>query len=164
MEPDQHVWRSRQLQQEYDRLEEERKTNNLLSNLLGMPGFILAGIGNILLMGNTTPDNPSYSTIGMLIGFVGSALLCLGLSFYARYKGRNPWLGLWGLLGIFGVIILGCLRDENHDRMRQIELLRMALGENRGPAYAWPQQHPHTEPIRYEPFPQMPGYGAYAVS
>ena len=44
--------------------------------------------------------------LGGLQRIVGTILLVIGLSFYARMRGHTPWLGLLGLLSCLGMVVL----------------------------------------------------------
>jgi hypothetical protein len=48
----------------------------------------------------------------MLITVAGTALLMLGLAFYAMAIGRSPAWCLLAFLSIFGLIILSFLKDR----------------------------------------------------
>ncbi|HEV2972930.1 MAG TPA: hypothetical protein VGY55_23380 [Pirellulales bacterium] len=79
---------------------------NSISLLAGVPGIILQIAGQVVMR-----TNPSHEAIGALVAIAGTALLMLGLAYYALAKGRNPAWCLMGLLSIIGIIVLACLKD-----------------------------------------------------
>lgn len=58
---------------------------------------------------------------GVIISIVGTALIMVGIAYYAESKGRSPYWGLLGLLShtiiglIISIIILACLKDLKKD-------------------------------------------------
>jgi hypothetical protein len=89
---------------EADALQQRINKLNRISLLLGGPGLILQGVGN--MMGGA---------VGGLTMLVGTVLLIVGLTFYARMRGRHPAWGMFGLLSLVGMIVLlvlskNCLR------------------------------------------------------
>lgn len=95
---------------------------NRKSLMLGVPGILLQIVGNIVMrspeLSNLDPSlavKPSAALEfgGLAIALIGTALLILGLSWYARAKGHSGWWGLLGLASIFGLIALACIKDKN---------------------------------------------------
>ncbi len=78
-----------------------KKYNNL-SLCFGIPGLILQIAGFIL----NTPEG--Y----IVLKVVGTALLLIGLAYYAKAKGQHPAWCLAAFLSIVGLIILACLGDK----------------------------------------------------
>ena len=70
---------------------------NKLSFVWAIPGLIIQFAGALI-------ENP-------LIQLVGAAFVIVGLSYYAKAKGRTPAWGLMGILSIVGLIVLACLKD-----------------------------------------------------
>jgi hypothetical protein len=68
---------------------------NSVSFLFGVPGLILQGVGN--------------QAVGGLMSLAGVTLLVIGLSYYARSRGRSPWFAALGLLSCLGLLILALL-------------------------------------------------------
>jgi hypothetical protein len=77
-----------------------RKLNGI-SFLFGVPGLLLQSYGN-MMRGAGGPG----AVTGAPIMLLGTALLIVGLTFYARMRGQSPWFGLVGLLSCIGLIIL----------------------------------------------------------
>jgi amino acid transporter len=89
---------------------------NRKSLMFGIPGIILQIVGNIA-MPTVDPNNPNAADVPMVLGCIGimllgTVLLIIGLSLYARAKGHSGWWGLMGLLSIIGLIVLACLPDR----------------------------------------------------
>jgi len=81
------------------------KQKNNLSLAFGVPGILLQ-MGGVCLPGalvgsNVSPNAASLIFLGCLL--VGTALLIVGLAFYAMAKGHSPLWCLMGLLGIIGL-------------------------------------------------------------
>ncbi len=85
------------------------KAQNRTSLALGIPGIILQLVGNFALR---SADGQSLTWAGVAVSLIGTVLLIVGLSFYAKAKGRNPAWGLMGLLSIIGLIVLALLKDR----------------------------------------------------
>lgn len=73
-----------------------KKYNNI-SLALGIPGLAFQVAGHVI-------ENP-------ILLLAGTALLMVGLAYYARAKGRNPAWCLMGLLSLVGLIVLASLQD-----------------------------------------------------
>jgi hypothetical protein len=80
------------------------KRLNSISLGLGVPGLVLQAVGNMSIGGQT----------GTIVTGVGLILLIIGLSFYAKMKGRSGWWGVLGLLSILGLIALAVLPSNCH--------------------------------------------------
>jgi hypothetical protein len=90
-----------------------KKYNNI-SLAIGAPGLIIQIYGGIMQI--------------PVIGLVGSILLVIGLTFYAKAKARHPAWGLLGLLSIIGLIILAILPDKSSDEsIKNISLFTTIL-------------------------------------
>lgn len=74
---------------------------NKISFAWGIPGIVLQIAGNLI----------GYP----LVSCLGTALLMVGLAYYAKAKGRTPIWCLLGLLSIFGLIVLACLSNRETD-------------------------------------------------
>ena len=91
---------------------------NRVSVLFGVPGFLLQVGGNFATVstaqaGTTTT---TLSPLGRLAILAGTALLLVGLAFYAKAKGRHPAWCLMAFLSIIGLIVLACLEDKTPGR------------------------------------------------
>ncbi len=86
---------------------------NRKSLMLGIPGIVLQIAGNVMVR-TTDPNNPDGVMLGggVLLSLIGTVLLIIGLSWYAKAKGHSGWLGLLGLLSIIGIIVLAVLPDK----------------------------------------------------
>jgi hypothetical protein len=86
----------------------------------GIPGIIVQSIGFIAVMGyyaSTDPmsvePEPMLVILMRLVTFAGAVLLLVGLSYYAKAKGRNPFWCLFAFVPCFiGIIVLACLKDR----------------------------------------------------
>lgn len=77
----------------------------------GIPGFLLLHGGSFIIsdcVGGSTELRHLTFLCGL---FAGWLFLFLGLRYYAKAKGRNPAWAWLALLGAFGVIALGLMRD-----------------------------------------------------
>jgi hypothetical protein len=94
------------------------KRHNNLSLLLGVPGFLIQIVGNVLCvscMDNQAPmGDPSTLALGQVAVILGTLLLLVGLAYYAKAKGRSPWWCLLAFLSLIGLIVLACLEDRSH--------------------------------------------------
>jgi hypothetical protein len=81
---------------------------NRKSFIFGIPGIIF----QIAAFFMPTRDR-IMSPLGAILVLAGTGLLLVGLAFYAKAKGRHPVWGLFGLLSIIGLIVLGCLKDKS---------------------------------------------------
>ena len=77
------------------------KEHNNKSLALGIPGFIVNGVG--------------YGMQSDLLLIIGAAMLVAGFGYYAKAKGRSPWLGFLALFSIFGIIVLAALKDKSDE-------------------------------------------------
>ncbi len=81
-------------------------SENRKSLAIGVPGIALQIGGRIMQMQH--PDQSMW----LLVMLVGTVLLIVGLSFYAKAKGHHAAWGLMGLLSLIGLIVLACLKDR----------------------------------------------------
>ena len=100
----------------------DKKKNNL-SLLFGVPGLLGQIIGRIMLTQvsddpNTAPTGQEIMMAlgGLGIALLGTALLVVGLAFYARAKGRHWAWCFMGFLSIIGLIVLACLKDQHKEQ------------------------------------------------
>jgi len=63
------------------------------------PGLILQIIGGLV----------SDDALGPLVRVLGVVLMTIGLTFYARVRGRSPWFGLLGILSCVGAAVVSRL-------------------------------------------------------
>jgi len=96
-----------------------KKSYNRKSFYWGIPGIILQSVGFVMVMNyvsqldmTTYQQEPLHITFARLILLLGSILLLVGFAYYAKMKGRSPAWCLVGFLGLIGLIILACLKDE----------------------------------------------------
>lgn len=71
----------------------------------GIPGLVLHALAAWL----------HVPVLSWLIAVVGSLLLCLGLCYFARAKGRSILWGLLGFFSFFGLIVLAVIPDRAKD-------------------------------------------------
>ncbi|NUP04528.1 MAG: hypothetical protein HOW73_00520 [Polyangiaceae bacterium] len=76
-------------------LARELKRLNTMSFVLGVPGILLQGAGQNM-----------GGAIGAIVTLGGTAMLVVGLVFYAKLRGRHPAFALLGLLSCLGLLIL----------------------------------------------------------
>ncbi len=88
----------------YDPAEVQARIDGLnkKSFAFGVPGLVLQVAGNVLSRGTGTDA-------GTLVSVAGTALLMIGLSYYARSRGQHPSYGLLGLLSCLGLLLLAVL-------------------------------------------------------
>lgn len=84
-------------------------TLNRTSLLWGVPGLIIQAIAYVLAINSR---NPVVALLYLLLTFVGTGLLLVGLAHYAKAKGHSPWWGLAGLLSCIGIVVLAALSDR----------------------------------------------------
>jgi len=119
------------LRQEYAVIESERKQYNRRSFMFGVPAFILnvfclfpiilAEEGHVL-------SREVALCLFFLIGAGAGALYAAAFTNAAKYKGLNPALGFWGLIGIPGGLIILCMRDETSQKLRKLRESLHAMG------------------------------------
>jgi hypothetical protein len=84
------------------------KEYNRRSFYFGIPGIILQIAGQLMRDSIGEP-----TAIGAIISLIGTALLLIGFSYYAKAKGRHPAWCLMAFLSIIGLIVLACLKDKS---------------------------------------------------
>jgi len=77
-------------------LQAELKSLNMRSFALGIPGMILQWVGNGMIGG----------VVGLGVFVLGTALLIVGLYFYAKMRGLHAAFSVLGLLSCVGLLIL----------------------------------------------------------
>ena len=87
---------------------------NNLSLALGAPGIILQIAGRFMM------EFPEREGMGIAIGLLGTALLLVGLAFYAKAKGRHPAWCLMAFLSIVGLFVLACLKDHTQGPVEEM--------------------------------------------
>jgi hypothetical protein len=60
----------------------------------------------------SAPPEPLSIVLMRLVSLVGTGLLLVGLSYYAKAKGQSPVWCLFAFLPLIGIIVLACLRDR----------------------------------------------------
>jgi hypothetical protein len=83
--------------------------HNRMSLFYGVPGVILQFPGPFLVEYLW----PQANWLPKLVAIVGSVLLLVGLSYYARAKGRNPAWCLLAFLSWLGILLLALLEDRS---------------------------------------------------
>lgn len=71
-----------------------------MSLIIGIPGVVIQAYGAIV----KSPE----------LQIAGSIILLVAFYYYAVSKGRHPAFCLLGLLSIFGLLVLGALKDKSH--------------------------------------------------
>ena len=56
---------------------------------------------------------PQIDLLPRIVAGLGSILLLIGLSYYARAKGRHPGWCLFAFLSWFGILVLALLEDRS---------------------------------------------------
>ena len=80
---------------------------NRLSLLYGVPGI------GLQIAGALTPEAfPRGSPLPLLISLAGTALLLVGLGYYAKAKGHSAVWCLMGFLSCIGLLVLALLPDR----------------------------------------------------
>ena len=82
---------------------------NRKSFIYGIPGIILQIAGNFFRTGEG-----EITSLGALLVLIGTALLLVGLVFYAKAKGRHPAWSLFAFLSLIGLLILALLKDKSN--------------------------------------------------
>jgi hypothetical protein len=73
-------------------------------------GFVVWVAGNILRAMYSQP-NPLFF-LGYLIFIIGYGTFIYGCMLYAKSKGYNRWLGLFGLLNLLGLVVLAIFPNK----------------------------------------------------
>lgn len=71
------------------------------------------GFGIIAQVAGSFLSYYGYILFGNLLMFIGFVLFLWGCVQYAKGKGYSGWVGLLGLLNIFGLLVLVLLRDKH---------------------------------------------------
>lgn len=82
-------------------VEQRIKRMNTMSFVWGLPGLLLQTAGWVMM--------DSFGPLGGLLTLVGTTLLIIGLSYYARSRGHSWAFAFLGLLSCLGMIILAVL-------------------------------------------------------
>lgn len=85
------------------------KQYNRLSFVFGIPGIIMQIFGRIKMIGNED------STLWPMVMLLGTALLMIGLAYYAKAKRRHWAWCFMGFLSIIGLTVLAYLKDKSED-------------------------------------------------
>jgi hypothetical protein len=97
-----------------DRWDEKMiKRYNNLSFLFFLPGIVAQIAGGILLQ-NHDPSEP-MGILALALMVVGTLLAIAGFGYYALAKGRSPFFGLLGFIGVPGLLLLAVLKDRSGD-------------------------------------------------
>jgi len=89
------------------------KRHHHIGFALNIPGMILQFAGTYMLRDEGLEEAQALTALVMVV--VGTLLSVMGLAFYAKAKGHSAAYGLLGVMGIFGLIVLGSLKDESGD-------------------------------------------------
>ncbi len=82
---------------------------NRISLLWGGPGLAIQILAYLAVRATT---DPLLALLALLSVLGGTALLLIGLGYYAKAKGHSAAWGLFGLLSVIGLIVLACLPDK----------------------------------------------------
>jgi hypothetical protein len=88
-------------------------SENRKSLMFGIPGIVLQLAGNFMMPSVDQAGASGAALLGLCVALLGTALLIVGLGFYAKGKGHHFAWGLMGLLSIIGIIVLAILPDRN---------------------------------------------------
>ena len=86
------------------------KRYNNLSFVSFIPGIILQIIGYVM-----NGQSPEPNQVAVVLLLVGTALAIAGFGYYAKAKGRSMAWGLFGFLGLIGLVVLALLKDKSGD-------------------------------------------------
>lgn len=89
------------------------KRYNNLSFLFFIPGIIAQIAGIISIAPHETSEAPAVG--GLIALMVGTLLAMTGFGFYAKAKGRSAAWGVFGFLGMPGLVLLAILKDRSGD-------------------------------------------------
>ncbi len=92
-------------------------TLNRTSLRWGVPGVILQTLGPIAM--NRAQPHTIWVLVFAMLALVGTAMLLVGLGYYAQARGHSRWWGLAGLLNIAGIIALALLPDKHKAQERR---------------------------------------------
>ena len=95
------------------------KEYNTKSFIYGIPGVVLQTVGVFMVSSYVMPrissgtvgPEPWQVLLGRLFCLAGIILLLVGLAYASMAKGRSGWWCLFAVIGIFGLLVLACLRD-----------------------------------------------------
>jgi len=123
-----------QLGEEYERLQNERKTYNWFSFCFGIPGIILNSFAISILFTSLYKEYPAAVSF---IALAGAISMAVGFSYFAKYKGRSPWFGLLVIIPfwILSALFLLLLKDFKKERMNEIIRLLKTEGKLENPEY-----------------------------
>ena len=74
---------------------------------------ILTVLGFLLMVSAPETGSLGPPVLAIGTGILGYALIVVSCFYYARGKGYSPWLGLWGLLWLPGILVLYLCPDRN---------------------------------------------------
>jgi uncharacterized membrane protein YjjB (DUF3815 family) len=60
-------------------------------------------------------NSPEPSLVALALLLVGTVLAIVGFGYYAKAKGRSMAWGLFGFLGLIGLVVLALLKDKSGD-------------------------------------------------
>jgi hypothetical protein len=115
------------------------KQYNNVSMAIGAPGLVIQTVGVI-----------AGGPIGILGFLAGTALLLVGLAYYAKAKGQHPVWCLFGLGSIVGLVVLSLLPDRAKDGQPPPQL---------GRAPHLPMQQPPPHAVAGSDFAVQPQWG-----
>jgi hypothetical protein len=92
------------------------KRYNTRSFIFGVPGLLLQILGNGMVQVGNDPnvvgEHSPILLLGAVCALTGTALLLIGLAYYARSRGRHPAWCLLAFLSCLGLICLAFLSDK----------------------------------------------------
>ena len=110
------------------RLQSQRRTYQLLSFIIGLPGLgmqatMLPYVGSYLPWVMSFPSLDSTPWWAWLLFVAGCILLWIGIACAVLYKHDNAVWALLGLPGLIGLIILCCIPDQKGKRLSLMKRL-----------------------------------------
>ncbi len=92
------------------------KRYNTRSFIFGVPGLLLQIPGDVMVQMANNPEvvgeHSPILLVGVVCSLTGTALLLIGLAYYAKSRGRHPAWCLLAFLSCVGVVCLAFLSDK----------------------------------------------------
>ena len=74
---------------------------------------------------------------GSIVWLTGVALFVTGCCYYAKGKGHNGAWGMFGLLSIFGLFILFCMRDKSKSQDSETQVSSQTSSKTSSHDWIW---------------------------